>query len=136
MTSNKHAPGPWIARKGAGWIVTRPDASKRREAALAVGMTPATSLIGDGKANAWYDEIECEANAKLMAASPKLLAAVRAFVAWLDAEEGKPEYGTLTRDTHPEGERIWREWFDRNLRLCAEAQKQGREVLAEIEGDT
>lgn len=62
--------------------------------------------------------------------------AVRAFVAWLDAEDGAPDYGSLTRDTHPEGERIWHEWYERNLRLCKNAQELGRAVIARAEGTT
>lgn len=67
-------------------------------------------------------------------AARQMLAACRAFVAWLEAEETSPNYGSLTRDTHPEGERIWREWFGRNLRLCREAQDLGRAAIAAAEG--
>ncbi len=59
--------------------------------------------------------------------------AVRAFVAWLDAEDGKPDYGTQTRDTHPNGERIWREWFVNNLDLCARAKAKGHVFLERID---
>lgn len=67
-------------------------------------------------------------------AARQMLAAVRAFVAWLDAEDSMPNYGTQSRDTHPEGERIWREWYDRNLRLCDEAQRLGHAAIAAAEG--
>jgi len=67
-------------------------------------------------------------------AAPDLLAAVVSFVAWFDAENASPSYGTLTRDTHPEGERIWREWWDRNLRLCARAHDLGRAAIVKAEG--
>lgn len=63
-----HTPGPWIAKKGAGWYITRPDAELRREAALAVGMSSATTLVGPDQM-----QEEAEANARLMAAAPKLL---------------------------------------------------------------
>ncbi len=59
--------------------------------------------------------------------------AVRAFVAWLDAEDGSADYGTQTRETHPEGERIWRERWERNLRLCGEAQDKGHAFLATLD---
>ena len=75
--------GPWVARKGAGWIVTRPDAEARREAAIGVGMTPATTLVGDPLAPWWRDG-EAEANARLMAASR---AAVPALLDALEAAE-------------------------------------------------
>lgn len=75
----KHTPGPWIACKGAGWIVTRPNATARREAAIGVGITPATTIVGDPVVP-WYEEGEAEANAYLMAAAPDLLAVVHRFV--------------------------------------------------------
>jgi hypothetical protein len=67
-------------------------------------------------------------------AAREMLAACRAFVAWLDAEDTLPSYGSLTRDTHPEGERIFMEWWQRNLRLCKEAQAAGRAAIAKAEG--
>lgn len=89
-------------------------------------------------------QIAPESDAELIVAAvnalPALLAeldgvrqgedAVRAFVAWLDAEDERPDYGTQTRETHPEGERIWRERWERNLRLCGEAQDKGHAFLA------
>ena len=67
-------------------------------------------------------------------AARAMLAACRTFVAWLDAESAGPDYGSMARDTHPEGERIWREWWGRNLRLCGEAQQMGRAAIAKAEG--
>lgn len=58
-----------------------------------------------------------------------LQAAVQTFVLWLDREDARPNYGGLTRDTHPEGNRIWREWYYGNMDLCSEAQARGRAVL-------
>lgn len=78
MTNTKHTPGPWIAAKGAGWLVTRPNAQERREAAIAVGMTPAVTIVGTPYN--WFDEEESEANARLIAAAPELLEALKALV--------------------------------------------------------
>ena len=55
-----------------------------------------------------------------------LLKATRAFVAWLETEDRGPDYGSLSRDTHPQGEQIWREWWERNQTLCDEALELGR----------
>lgn len=72
----------------------------------------------------------------MAADNARLHKAVCAFVAWLDAEDGSPDYGVLSRDTHPEGERIWKEWFDRNIRLCDIAQNLGHEAIAKARGQS
>lgn len=74
----QHTPGPWIVRKGAGWFISRPDASSRREAALAVGMQPDYTSVGSPGPD-WFDDAEAKANALLMASAPDLLAALEAM---------------------------------------------------------
>lgn len=65
----KFSKGPWIAKKGSGWFITRPNARM----AIEVGMRPNVSLIeSDGG-----EEQECKANAHLMAASPDLFYMVK-----------------------------------------------------------
>ena len=73
-----HTPGPWIAEKGAGWLVRRPDAIGRREVAIGVGMTAAVTLVTNP--DPWENEGEAEANARLMAASPQLIQALQALL--------------------------------------------------------
>lgn len=68
----KHTPGPWEARKGAGWYVARP---RYREATLAVGMDYVT-LVTSPSETPWNDDVESEANARLIAAAPELLKAL------------------------------------------------------------
>ena len=84
-----------------------------------------------------------EANASLIALAPSLAArvieqdariarlteALRLHQAWSDSEDAGPDYGAQTRDTHPDGERIWRQWWDGNLDLCARAQEATRAAL-------
>ena len=84
-----HTPGPWEVGRGAGWIVTRPHAVGRREAALAIGMTPAYSLISAPTCK-WFKDGEAEANARLIAAAPDLLAALEALADVPDVQ-GWPE---------------------------------------------
>ncbi|MCC6720543.1 MAG: hypothetical protein IT555_21935 [Acetobacteraceae bacterium] len=52
--------------------------------------------------------------------------------AWSDSEDAGPDYGDQTRDTHPDGERIWRQWWEGNLSLCDRAQEATRAALATI----
>ena len=59
-------------------------------------------------------------------------AALRLHKAWADAEKGSPNYGCQTRDTHPDGERIWRLWFDNNLDLCSRAEDATDAFLAKL----
>jgi hypothetical protein len=47
--------------------------------------------------------------------------ALRLHQAWSDSESAGPDYGGQSRDTHPDGERIWRDWWDNQLDLCARA---------------
>lgn len=49
--------------------------------------------------------------------------------AWSDSEDAGPDYGALARDTHPDGDRIWRQWWDGNIDLCARAQDATRAAL-------
>lgn len=59
----------------------------------------------------------------------KAMAAARAILAWLESEKAGPDYGSQTRDTHPDGERIWREWWERQLRLCDASERLAREAV-------
>jgi len=59
----------------------------------------------------------------------RLTEALRLHQAWSDSEDAGPDYGAQTRDTHPDGERIWRQWWDGNLDLCARAQEATRAAL-------
>ena len=86
---------------------------------------------------------QADANARLIALAPTLAArvieqdariarlteALRLHQAWSDSEDAGPDYGAQTRDTHPDGERIWRQWWDGNLDLCARAQEATRAAL-------
>jgi hypothetical protein len=82
---SKHTPKPWIARKGTGWVVSRTHEVGRREGVMAVGMTPANTLVSI--ADPWFNDEEAEANAHLIAAAPELLEALKRaqrFIAKVD----------------------------------------------------
>jgi hypothetical protein len=51
-------------------------------------------------------------------------------VAWFEDERKGPDYGSLTRDTHPDGERIWSQWWDRQQRLCGSSEAAARRALS------
>ena len=55
--------------------------------------------------------------------------ACRKLVAWDDGEKAGPDYGTLTRDTHPQGEKIWSEWWERQQEICDASFKAARAFL-------
>ena len=73
-----HTPGPWEARKGAGWYVARP---RYGGATLAVGME-AVTLVTSPSETQWNDDAESEANARLIAAAPDLLEALENLIEW------------------------------------------------------
>ena len=87
---------------------------------------------------------EIHDNARLIAAAPdlhrlvldlaaereQLLTALRLHKAWADSERTGPDYGGQSRDTHPDGERIWRQWWDNQLDLCDRAQTATDAALA------
>jgi hypothetical protein len=77
---------------------------------------------------------ECDDNAAFLLRAVNnhhaLLDAAHTFKAWLDHEDRSPDYGEFTRETHPEGERIWREWWQLGLDLCRQAQDKARAALA------
>lgn len=80
-TEQKHTPGPWVARprkhtNGAEWEVIAGDYF-----VCAFGFSP----NDDG------NDPEAEANARLIAAAPDLLAKCEKIVAWLDRLAAKAE---------------------------------------------
>jgi hypothetical protein len=75
-------------------------------------------------------------NARLIAAAPDMLAALRLHQAWTDSERTGPNYGEQTRDTHPNGEEIWRIWWQGNLDLCDRANSATLAAIAKAEGRT
>ena len=63
----------------------------------------------------------------------KLVQALRLHKAWSDSEKTGPDYGGQTRDTHPDGEKIWRIWWDNQVDLCDRATRATDEILTRIE---
>jgi hypothetical protein len=51
-------------------------------------------------------EGDAEANARLIAAAPELYEAAAKHLEWIEKEHAGPQFGALTRDTHPLGEAI------------------------------
>ena len=61
--------------------------------------------------------------------------ACRALIAWFDAEKAGPDYGSQSRDTHPDGEQIWKAWWNNQTRLCERAEDLARAALAQARKD-
>lgn len=59
--------------------------------------------------------------------------ALRLHQAWSDSERAGPDYGNQTRDTHPDGERIWRDWWNNQLDLCARASTATAAAISNAE---
>lgn len=51
------------------------------------------------------------------------------MVMWFTAEETGPDYEGLARDTHPDGEAIWRAWWNRQTELCVSAKDYAHRAL-------
>lgn len=56
--------------------------------------------------------------------------------AWSDSERAGPDYGAQTRDTHPDGESIWRKWWHGQLDLCSRAQDATYAALRTVRGES
>lgn len=78
---------------------------------------------------------EARAKAHLIAAAPDMYEALTLHQAWADSENAGPDYGSLTRDTHPDGERIWRQWWEANLDLCSRAESATKAALLKARGE-
>ena len=124
---SKHTPGPWhlaevrhadVTPHGFDGIIRNAD----NDPVASVGF-------------AGYSERTAFANALLIAAAPDLLAATKAFVAWLESDNNGPGYGSMDRDSHPDGELIWRRWWDDQRRLCDRALDLGPPAIRAAEGE-
>jgi len=71
---------------------------------------------------------------RLIDAAPDMLAALRLHMAWADSERAGPDYGGQTRDTHPDGEKIWSAWWGNQLDLCSRAEAATEAAIAKVEG--
>lgn len=78
----KHTPGPWKASpSGDGYLITRNDV-------FVVGHS-----LGAVRPSQAADEDACEANARLIAAAPDMLAALRRVADFIrNQDEGDPEF--------------------------------------------
>jgi len=71
-----------------------------------------------------------DAARRLREINAELVAACRAMIAWDDAEKAGPDYGTLTRDSHPDSAAIWQRWWDDQDHLCRRAFDLARTAIA------
>lgn len=122
----KHTPGPWIAAPYSS-VVGAP--------VVAASGRPVASVtyfkVGEGFEN--HDR-ESKANGNLIAASPEMLEALILHKKFADHDDAGPNYGGLNRDTHPEGEKIWSEWWSEGISLCGRAMKATDAAIAKATG--
>lgn len=74
-------------------------------------------------------------DARLLAAAPELYEALALYKAWADSECAGPDYGGQTRDTHPDGQKIWQAWWDNQLDLCDRASRATDAALLKARGE-
>ena len=72
------------------------------------------------------DEIE-----RLQEQNRELKEGCQYLLAWLESEDAGPNFGSFTREAHPEGKEIWQEWWNRNLRLLDLAKEQCKKALGQ-----
>jgi hypothetical protein len=130
---SKHTPAPWVlkirpAEHDDNVTVAEIEVNGKYRGGIA-RLQSAEHIDGIAK-----DELI--ANARLIAAAPDMLEALRLHQAWADSERTGPDYGEQTRDTHPNGEEIWRIWWRGNLDLCDRANSATLAVIAKAEGRT
>jgi hypothetical protein len=75
-----------------------------------------------------------DADARLIAAAPELYEAAIKHLEWVEKEHAGPDYAGLTRDTHPDGESIWRKWWNEQLDLCADTERLCLTATAKARG--
>ena len=99
-----HTPGPWkVAKYQVGTVVTNYEPKEGRTVGYSCGNDFVADL-DDGKYHKYLDEKEREANARLIAAAPDLLDALKDAVAKLekDARDTATAFGiTEWRKTAP-----------------------------------
>jgi len=134
MANTAYTPGPWhvVIDDDGNPLSGRPSIQASDE--LDCAIVHWDGFIQDYWRSARGDK-EIHANARLIAAAPDLLEACRTMIAWDDAEKQGPDYGTQTRDTHPDGELIWKRWWDDQQRLCERAFDTARAAIARATGE-
>jgi hypothetical protein len=55
-------------------------------------------------------------------------------IEWIEKERRGPDYFGLTRDSHPDGEGIWRKWWDEQIQLCDDTEVLCRAAIAKATG--
>lgn len=57
-------------------------------------------------------------------------------IEWIEKERRGPDYFGLTRANHPNGEAIWRAWWDEQSVLCGDTEDLCRAAIALATGET
>ena len=105
---SKHTPGEWTYNEALGFVEAQDDI---------------LALTFDANA----------ADARLMAAAPDLLEALKLHDEWCRRERQGPVYPEGTNRDTPGNEAIWREWFYGNVDLCRRAEEATVAAIAKAE---
>ena len=118
---SKHTPGPWTFGHWGDDFWVSPDSS---------GLTQKVARVTWGMGE---EREEGRENARLIAAAPDLLEALKLHDEWCRRERQGPVYPEgINRDT-PGNEAIWREWFYGNVDLCRRAEEATVAAIAKAE---
>lgn len=114
MSETTHTPGPWEACDR--WVSEANDPGHN----VGICFTEKRS--------------EALANARLIAAAPDMLAALKVHQLWEKREKEGPLYPFgMSRDREG-GEAVWRAWWNDQLNLCREAWELTDVAIAKAEG--
>lgn len=103
-----HTPGPWAL-----------ESSPYEDGTPYFKITAGEPYIDGEKMGFGFSAIMREADARLIAAAPEMLAALEAHQLWSKRESEGPLYPWGMKRDSPGGEEIWRSWWNDQLRLCA-----------------
>jgi len=87
---------------------------------------------GEGHGYGVVADVLAEADARLIAAAPDMLAALEAHQIWEKREKEGPLYPFGMKRDDPGGEQIWRAWWNDQIRICALSHELTDAAIAKI----
>lgn len=117
MIANQWTPAPWFThREGISTVYV--------EARIGGGLVQEIAACGPTQ-----EPRQQDANARLIAAAPDMMEALRVFIEWCDSEKAGPQYSSAERRDTATGEPEWRAWWENQLRLAVLSPELARAAL-------